>query len=107
MSVILIKRQVLQSATSDAESHPLFGGLRTSNFFILPYRAILNLRPTFPSGGIDITDMISEFENEAFVGFQEILLLRFFTARFKVWDGPPGPQHGSMGRKSAFSKCRL
>ena len=36
MSVILIKRQVLQSATSDAESHPLFGGLRTSNFFILP-----------------------------------------------------------------------
>ena len=36
MSVILIKRQVLQSATSDAESHPLFGGLRTGNFFILP-----------------------------------------------------------------------
>ena len=40
--------------------------------------AILNSRPTFPSGGIDITDMISEFENEALVGFQEIFLLRFF-----------------------------
>ena len=38
----------------------------------------MNLRPTFPSGGIDITDMISEFENEALVGFQEIFLLRFF-----------------------------
>ena len=70
-------------------------------------RAILNLRPTFPSGGIDITDMISEFGNEAFVGFQEIFLLRFFKARFKVWDGPPGPQHGPMGRKSAFPKCKL
>ena len=44
-------------------------------------RAILNLRPTFPSGGIDITDMIFEFENEAFVGFQEILLLRFFRKK--------------------------
>ena len=51
---------------------------------------------------MDITEMIFEFENEAFVGFQEILLLRFFTARFKVWDGPPGPQHGPMGRKSAY-----
>ena len=39
------------------------------------FRAILNLRPTFPSGGIDITDMISEFENEAFVGFQEIFFV--------------------------------
>ena len=70
-------------------------------------RAILNLRPTFPSGGIDITDMISEFGNEALVGFQEIFLLGFFKARFKVWDGPPGPQHGPMGRKSAFPKCKL
>ena len=44
----------------------------------------MNLRPTFPSGGIDITDMISEFENEALVGFQEIFLRIFaeFSRKF-------------------------
>ena len=62
----------------------------------------MNLRPTFPSGGIDITDMISEFENEAFVGFQEIFCRGSLRPVSRCGMGPPGPNTAPWDEKVRF-----
>ena len=65
MDVILIKRQVLQSATSDAESHPLFGLPRTVSFSFFPLHSDPKKKQASSVGITQILSPIRATESQA------------------------------------------